>query len=131
MARSPGEDPGLIDALRRLGSDLFGALQHRLELASIEVGEAGGRLVFTMVASIAALGLLLGAVVALSAWLAFALWPTLGHAVLGWIALGYALAGAAVLWWLRARIRAYPPLMADTLAELHNDAAFMRGTDPK
>lgn len=131
MARPPGEDPGLIDALRRLGSDLFGALQHRLELASIEVGEAGGRLVFTMVASIAALGLLGGSVVALSAWLAFALWPTLGHAVLGWIALGYALAGAAVLWWLRARIRAYPPLMADTLAELHNDAAFMRGTDPK
>ena len=79
MARPPGEDPGLIDALRRLGSDLFGALQHRLELASIEVGEAGGRLVFTMVASIAALGLLGGSVVALSAWLAFALWPTLGR----------------------------------------------------
>jgi hypothetical protein len=36
-----------------------------------------------------------------------------------------------VLWWLRARTSAYPPLMADTLAELHNDAAFMRGTDPK
>jgi uncharacterized membrane protein YqjE len=131
MARPPGEDPGLIDALRRLGADLFGALRHRLELASIEVGEAGSRLVFTLVASIAALSLLLGAVVALSAWLAFALWPTLGHAVLGWIALGYALAGAGVLWWLRERISAYPPLMADTLAELHNDAAFMRGTDPK
>jgi uncharacterized membrane protein YqjE len=131
MARPSGEDLGLIDALQRLGSDLFGALRHRLELASIEVGEAGGRLVFTLVASIAALGLLLGAVVALSAWLAFALWPTLGHAVLGWIALGYALAGAGVLWWLRARMSAYPPLMAETLAELHNDAAFMRGTDPK
>ena len=123
-------DPGLIDAVRRVGASLFATLQHRLELASLEVGEAGNRLVFTLVASIAALGLLGGAVVALSAWIAFALWPTLGHAVLGWIALAYALAGVGVLWWLRVRVRSYPPLMADTLAELHNDAAFMRRRDP-
>lgn len=131
MSRSQGEDPHLLDALRRVGASLFATLQHRLELASLEIGEAGGRLVFTLVASIAALGLFGGAVVALSAWVAFALWPTLGHAVLGWIALAYALAGAGLLWWLRARLRAYPPLMADTLAELHNDAVFMRGRDPK
>jgi uncharacterized membrane protein YqjE len=127
VARAADDDPRLIDALRRVGASLFATLQHRLELASLEVGEAGGRLVFTMVVSIAALLLLGGAVVALSAWLAFALWPALGHAVLGWIALGYALAGGALLWWLRARISSYPPMMADTLAELHNDAVFMRG----
>ena len=131
MSRSPGDDPNLIEALRRVGASLFATLQHRLELASLEIGEAGGRLVFTLVASIAALGLFGGAVVALSAWVAVALWPTLGHAVLGWIALAYALAGAGLLWWLRARLRAYPPLMADTLAELHNDAAFMHGRDQK
>jgi uncharacterized membrane protein YqjE len=130
MSRSrDDDDPGLIDALRRLGAGLFGTVRHRLELASLEVGEAGERLVFTLVASIAALGLLGGAIVALSAWLAFALWPVLGHAVLGWIALGYALAGIGLLWWLRARTLAYPPLMADTLAELHKDAEFMRGPD--
>ena len=127
MARPPGDDPHLIDALRRVGASLFATLQHRLELASLEVGEAGGRLVFTLVVSIAGLFLVGGAVVALSAWLAFALWPTLGHAVLGWIALGYALAAGALFWWLVARMRSYPPLMADTLAELHNDATFMRG----
>ena len=131
MSRSAGDEPNLVDALRRVGASLFATLQHRLELASIEIGEAGGRLVFTLVASIAALGLFGGAVVALSAWVAFALWPTLGHAVLGWIALAYALAGAGLLWWLRARLRAYQPLMADTLAELHNDAVFMRGRDQK
>ena len=130
MARSRNDDdPGLIEALRRLGADLFGTLRHRVELASLEVGEAGERLVFTLVASIAALGLFGGAVVALSAWLAFALWPMLGHAVLGWIALGYALAGGALLWWLRARTLAYPPLMADTLAELQKDTVFMRGPE--
>jgi len=130
MSRTADDEPGLIEALRRLGSNLFGTVRYRLELASIEAGEAGGRLVFTLVASIAALGLLGGAVFALSAWLAFALWPVLGHAVLGWIALAYALAGGGLLWWLRARMRTYPPLMAETLAELHNDAAFMRGPDP-
>ena len=130
MSRTADDEPGLIEALKRLGSNLFGTVRYRLELASIEAGEAGGRLVFTLVASIAALGLLGGAVFALSAWLAFALWPVLGHAVLGWIALAYALAGGGLLWWLRARMRSYPPLMAETLAELHNDAAFMRGPDP-
>jgi len=131
MTRPPGDDPTLIDALRRVGASLFATLQHRLELASIEVGEAGGRLVFTLVASIAALGLFGGAVFALSAWVALALWPTLGPAVLGWIALAYALAGGGLVWWLLARLRAYPPLMADTLAELRNDTAFMRGRDQK
>ena len=131
MTRPPGDEPTLIDALRRVGASLFATLQHRLELASIEVGEAGGRLVFTLVASIAALGLFGGAVFALSAWVALALWPTLGPAVLGWIALAYALAGGGLVWWLLARLRAYPPLMADTLAELRNDTAFMRGRDQK
>jgi len=129
MPRSAGDDPSLIDALRRVGASLFTTLQHRLELASLEVGEAGGKLVFTLVASIAVLALFGGAVFALSAWVALALWPTLGHAVLGWIALAYALAGVGLLWWLRARLRSYPPLMADTLAELRNDTAFMRGRD--
>ena len=131
MPRPPTSDqpPHLIDALRRVGASLFATLQHRLELASIEVGEAGGRLVVTLVVSVAALFLFGGAVIALSAWLALALWPTLGHAVLGWIALGYALAGAGLLWWLRARVASYPPLMAETLAELHNDAALLRGHD--
>lgn len=130
MPRPPSDHPPhLIDALRRVGASLFATLQHRLELASIEAGEAGGRLVFTLVVSMAALFLFGGAVIALSAWLAFVLWPTLGHAVLGWIALVYGLAGVALLWWLRVRIATYPPLMADTLAELHNDAALLRGHD--
>lgn len=131
MTRSSRDEPTLIDALQRVGASLFATLQHRLELASIEAGEAGAKLVFTLVASIAALSLFWGAVLALSAWIAFALWPTLGAAVLGWLALAYALVGGGLLWWLLARLRAYPPLMADTLAELRNDASFMHGRDAK
>ncbi|MEO8807555.1 MAG: phage holin family protein [Burkholderiaceae bacterium] len=123
------EDPGLPDALARLGGRLFGMLQNRLELASVEFGEAGGRLVMTIVASFAAVLLLGGAVAALSAWVAVALWSTLGHAVLGWLALCYFGAGAGLLWWLRARLRNSPPLLADTLEELRVDAALLRGED--
>ena len=120
------DDPGLLESIARLGGSLFGMLQSRLELASIELGEAGGRLIFTLVVSFAAALLLAGAALALSAWIALALWATLGYAVLGWIALAYLAAGAGVLLWLRARLRQHPPLLADTLTELRNDAAFMR-----
>ena len=50
--------------------------------------------------------------------------------MLGWIALVYGAAGVGLLLWLRARLRADPPLLADTLAELRTDAALLRG-EPK
>ena len=95
------DDPGLLEAVARVGSSLFGMLQNRLELASIEIGEARERLVFTIVASFAA--------------------------VLGWIALVYGAAGVGLSMWPRAKLRSDPPLLADTLAELRTDAAMMRG----
>ncbi|HEY8706673.1 MAG TPA: phage holin family protein [Burkholderiaceae bacterium] len=121
------DDPGLLDALTRLGASVVGTLRSRLELASLELGDAGRRLVVAIVACVAAVLLLGGAIAVLTAWVAVALWGTLGHAVLGWIALAYALAGAAILGWLRAHWRRAPPLLADTLAELRNDAALARG----
>src|SRR5258705_2518751 len=120
------DEPGLLDALSRLAGHLFGMVQSRLELASLELSEARTRLMLMLVASFAAVLLLGGAIAALSAWIAVALWPTLGHAVLGWIALPYGLAGGAVIWGLFARLRPDPPLLADTLAELRHDAPFMR-----
>jgi uncharacterized membrane protein YqjE len=123
-------DPGLLEAVARVGSSLFGMLQNRLELASIEIGEARERLVFTIIASFAAVLMLGGAVVALTAWIAAAAWPSLGPAVLGWIALVYGAAAVGLLLWLRAKLRGHPPLLADTLAELRTDAAMMRGDKP-
>ncbi len=124
------DEPGLLDTLARAGGSVFAMLQNRLELASLELGEAGARLVATIVASFAAVLLLGGAIAALSAWVVVALWATLGHAVLGWLALAYSLAGLGVLWWLRTHLRAAPPLLADTLAELRADSAFMRSAAP-
>jgi uncharacterized membrane protein YqjE len=121
------DDPGLLDALTRLGGNLVGALRNRLELASIELGEASARLVATVVAGMAAVLLLGGAVGMLTAWVAAALWSTLGAAVLAWLALAYALAGAGLLWWLQHRLRSAPLLLADTLAELQRDASALHG----
>ncbi len=126
MSRS-ADEPGLLDALTRLGGNLVGALRNRLELASIELGEASARLVATVIVSVGAVLLLGGAVGMLTAWVAAALWSTLGAAVLAWLALAYALAGGGLLWWLQHRLRSAPPLLADTLAELQRDASALRG----
>lgn len=128
----PTDESGMLGALTRVAGQVLAMMQSRLELASLELGEARSRLVMVLVASFAAVLLFGGAVAVLSAWIAVALWPVLGHAVLGWIALVYALAGLALLAWLRMRLRNEAPLLADTLAELRNDAALLRrnGDEP-
>lgn len=120
-------DPGLLEAVSSVGASLLGLLRNRLELAGIELAEARERLVFTLVAVLAAVLLFGGAVVALTAWVAVALWPMLGATVLACIAAVYAVAGAASLWWLRGKLQGASPLLGDTLAELRNDAAALRG----
>ena len=127
---SSNDEPGLLDALTRMRGSLFGVVQTRLELASIEVGEAGARLVVTLISSFAVVLLLASAMLALSAWVALTLWPTVGNSVLGWIALAYVAVGAGLLMWLRARLRREPPLLAETFNELRHDAALMRGDVP-
>jgi len=126
MSRS-ADDPGLLDALTRLGGNLVGAFCNRLELASIELGEASVWFIATVIVSVGAVLLLGGAVAMLTAWVAAALWSTLGAAVLAWLALAYALAGGGLLWWLQHRLRNAPRLLADTLAELQRDASALHG----
>ena len=120
------DDPGLLDALTRVGASLVSAIGHRLELASIELGEARGRLVATLIVSVGAVLMLGGAVAALSAWVVVALWSTIGAAALAWLALFYALGGAGLLWWLQRRLHTETPLLADTVAELQRDAAGLQ-----
>ena len=126
MSRS-ADDPGLLDALTRLGGNLVGAFCNRLELASIELGEASAWFIATVIVSVGAVLLLGGAVAMLTAWVAAALWSTLGAAVLAWLALAFALAGGGLLWWLQHRLRNAPRLLADTLAELQRDASALHG----
>ena len=120
-------EPGLLDALVRVVGNAFGMLQNRVELASLELGEAGSRLLTTIIASLGALLLVFGALAALSAWIAVGLWDRLGLAVLGWIALAYGVAAGALVLWLRARLRDAPSPLAETVAEIAKDVAAVRG----
>ena len=121
------DEPGLGSALRRLGATGLTLLHSRLELASLEASEAGARLLRLLVAALAAVLLFGGAVAALSAWFAVALWSTMGPAVLACLALAYASGGLCVAWWLRAQALAAPPLLEQSLAELRADATLLRG----
>jgi uncharacterized membrane protein YqjE len=91
------DDPGLFESLRRLSGTAVGMLHSRLSLASLELGAAGERVLVSLLMAVAAALLAGAAVVALSVWLAFALWDRTG-----------------------------PPLLADTLAELQRDAQLLR-----
>ena len=124
------DEPGLGQALRRLSATVLTLLHSRLELVSLEASEASSRLLRLLVAALVAALLFGGAVAALSAWLAVALWPVMGHAVLACLALAYAMAGGGVAWWLRVQAAAGPPLLEQTLAELRADATLLRGEAP-
>jgi uncharacterized membrane protein YqjE len=124
MSRS---EPGLLDAGLRVVGNVFAMLQNRIELASLELGEAGDRLVTAIIASFAVVLLVFGALAALSAWVAAALWDSVGLAVLGWLALAYGAAAAVLIVWLRAQLRDAPTPLAETLAELAKDVAAIRG----
>lgn len=127
MSSPSRPEPGLLAALSEVGGSLLGVLRNRLELAGLELAEARERLLLTLVAALAVVLLAGGAVAALTAWVAVALWPALGAWVLAAIAAAYAVAAAATLQWLRGRLRDAPPLLAATLAELEQDAAALRG----
>lgn len=127
MNSGRGSDPGLLDALRQLSGTALGMAQSRLELASLELGEARDRLLTTLVAAFVAALLSAGAVLALCAWLLVMLWDRFGYGMLAVLALACLAAAVLLLLWLRARLRAEPALLADTLRELQHDARALRG----
>lgn len=120
-------DPGLLAALSRVGASLISLFRNRLELAGLEIAEARRRVMLSLVAALAAVLLFGGALVALTAWVAVALWARTGPAVLAYIGLAYGLGGLSMLWCLRRLWQGAPPLFEQTLAELRNDAASLRG----
>jgi uncharacterized membrane protein YqjE len=119
-------DTGLFDALRRVAGTAVSMLQSRVELASLELGEAGRRVFNTVLLAFFAVLMLLAAVVLASVWLVMILWPWLGAASLGLFALVYVLVAALLLRWVQRRFDAEPPLLDATLNELRSDAELLR-----
>ncbi len=119
-------DPGLFEALRRVAGSAIAMLHSRLELAGLELGETGRRLFATLLVALFAVLLLLAAVLLATGWLVMLMWPAWGAAGLGLFALLYLVLGLALLWWMRRRIDAEPPLLESTMNELRQDAALLR-----
>ncbi len=119
-------DSGVFDALRRAAGTLMAMLQSRLELASLELGEAGQRLFLAAALGLFGVLLLGAAVVMASVWLVMLSWPTLGPAALLVCAGAYLLTGLGLLAWVRAHLRKQPALLSATLSELQRDAALLR-----
>ena len=123
-------DTGLFDALRRVAGTALAMLHSRVELASLELGEAARRVFAAVLVALFAVLLLLAALVLATVWLVMILWPTLGAASLGLFALLYLAVGAGLLMWVRHRLDHQPALLEATMSELRSDAVLMRGAPP-
>lgn len=112
----------MMQSLRQLAALAATMARSRIELAGLELGAEIHRSIANALLGLAALLLILLAVLAFST-LAVLLADE-GHraAVLVALALVYLAGGIAALLVLRARLRAAPPLLAATLAELQQDA---------
>ena len=121
-------DTGLFDALRRVAGTTLGMAQSRLELASIELGESGNRLLHALMIGLGAVLMLAAGLVTLSIWLVMLVWDPLGPAALWVLAVIYLGGGAALVLWMRHGLQSQPPLLEATIAELRRDAAQLRGS---
>lgn len=117
----------LFDAVRRAAGTALAMFQSRLELASMEFGEAGQRLFVSAMVAIFGVLLSAAAVVMASVWLVLLMWPAYGPSALAMFAGLYLLIGLGLLGWVRGRLRRQAPLLASTVAELRRDAALLRG----
>lgn len=103
------------------------ALVTRGELASLELAEARERAGRWLVIALLAAMFLLAALLVGSLWVVSLFWDTHRSAAAAVVALAYALAGGGLFVWLAARLRAAPPLLQATLAELKQDCDALRG----
>lgn len=120
-AGGPGPIRGLFKSLANLFATIVAIVHTRLELLSTELQQemhrVAGIVVWTLIAILSAgIGLFLGALVVI-----FVFWDT--HRILASVAVtvGFFAISLVAGLVLRAKLRAKPPLLHDTLAELAKD----------
>lgn len=124
---TPAASPnGIIAALRTLGDSLVGSLQDRIELVSVELQEEKLRLIRTFVWITAAVFSAMLAITFASLTLVYVFWETARVAVLGGLAVFYALLGVAISVALRRYLARQPQPFAATVQELAEDRACIR-----
>lgn len=112
----------MIGPLRRVAAAFAAMAQSRIELASLELGEALERAIVNLVLAFVGLLLLAAAVLALSVLVVVLAGEAQRTMVLAILVVVYLAAGLILLNNVKARVRANPPLLASTLNELRQDA---------
>jgi uncharacterized membrane protein YqjE len=119
-----------VGTLRRIAAAASSLLLARAEFAAGELTLAGARAVRWLVSVVLASALMMLALIALSATVVLALWERLGWYSLGILTLVY----AGVAYWIVIRllreIRASPPPLVQTFAELAKDREALFGREP-
>jgi uncharacterized membrane protein YqjE len=126
-ADEPVAAPAATGLVREVASLAAAALVTRGELAAVELTEARDRAARWLLLAIAGGVLLLAALLTGSMWIVSLFWDTHRSAAAAAVALVYAVLGGGLMWRLVGQLRAAPPLLQSTLAELRHDAAALRG----
>jgi uncharacterized membrane protein YqjE len=113
--------PGLLNSLRQFGGGLLASVQDRLELVSLELQEEKLRLIQTFILISAAFFAGAMALTFASLTLVYLFWDTARFAVLGGLALIYAVAAVAICIALRRFLARQPRPFAATIDELKQD----------
>jgi uncharacterized membrane protein YqjE len=119
-----------LRSLRRAAAAAGSLLLARAEFAAVELTQAGTTAVRWMLTALVVATLVMGALIAIGAAVALALWERFGWYPVALLGLLYALSA-----WLLARrllreMRTTPPVFAQTLAELARDREALFGRGP-
>ncbi|TFW10662.1 hypothetical protein E4L96_23355 [Massilia arenosa] len=110
-----------------MGATLVAMLHTRLELAVVEIEEESQRFLRYLILSLLALFLFGIASVLVALFVIVLFWDSYRLAAVAGMALVFIAAGAILAVKVRAEMRAKPPLLADTIGELRQDIACIRG----
>ena len=124
--KDDSDSPPLGAALRRIGDASLRLLATRIELASVELGQAQRTVIRWFALSLAAGLLLLLAIVAATAAAVIAFWPTLGWLGLVLFALIYGGIAIALGYQVQREVASAPGVLAATAADLKADLALLQ-----
>ena len=121
------EPTGTLASLHALGATFVEALETRVELALVELREAGERRKALVVLAVTG-GLFLAMGLLLAAFFVVVLfWDTHRLAAIGGVTLLYLGIGAWAFWRMREKSQSMPPPFEATLRELAADREMLKG----
>ena len=125
MDENDSKPAGLFDSLRRLGDSILALTHRRLELAALELQEEKYRLIDLLLraAALVVLGIL--TLVSATALVVVTFWERSPVVTLAIVTGLYALGALMVALGIRAKLKASPPPLSDTIAELKKDREWL------